>query len=113
MFSERIQSKIVDSEKTIIQTMKMMDDSRTKSLLVFDGDRFLGMITNGDLQRAIISNKPFDTPICKLLDSNKKYAHLGDDIQQIKDWMKGVRAEYMPILAHGESGKHDLGVGRL
>lgn len=98
MFSERIQSKIVDSGKTIIQTMKMMDDSRTKSFLVFDGDRFLGMITNGDLQRAIISNKPFDTPICKLIGSNKKYAHIGDDIQQIKDWMIGVRAEYMPIL---------------
>ena len=98
-FSERIQTIIVDSEKTIIQTMKMMDDARTKSLLVFEGDRFVGMITNGDLQRAIIANKPFNTPISTLIDNvNKKYAHQCDDIQQIKDWMKEVRAEYMPVL---------------
>ncbi len=31
MFSERIQSLMIDSGKTIIQTMKMMDDARTKS----------------------------------------------------------------------------------
>lgn len=98
-FSERIQTIIVDSEKTIIQTMKMMDDARTKSLLVFEGDRFVGMITNGDLQRAIIANKPFNIPISTLIDNaNKKYAHQGDDIKQIKEWMKEVRAEYMPVL---------------
>lgn len=99
MFSDRIQSIIVDAEKTIIQTMRIMDEVRTKSLLAFEKGRFVGMITNGDLQRAIIANKPFDTPIIRLVDnSNKKYAHLGDDHQRIKDWMIEVRAEYMPIL---------------
>lgn len=99
VFSERIQSLIIDSGKNIIQTMKMMDDARTKSLLVFEEDRFVGMITNGDLQRAIIANRPFNTPIGTLIDNaNKTYAHQGDDIQQIKEWMKEVRAEYMPVL---------------
>lgn len=99
MFSERIQSKIVDSAKTIIQTMKLMDDARTKSFLVFEGEKFLGMITNGDLQRAIIANKPFSLSIGNLVDNaNKKYAHPGDDIQHIKDWMLEVRAEFMPVL---------------
>ena len=99
MFSERIQSKIVDSGKTIIQTMKLMDDARTKSLLVFEGEKFLGMITNGDLQRAIIANKPFSLSIGNLVDNaNKKYAHSGEDIQHIKDWMLEVRAEFMPVL---------------
>lgn len=99
MFSERIQSKIIDSEQTIIQTMKLMDDARTKSLLVFEGEKFLGMITNGDLQRAIIANKPFSMPIGALINNaKKKYAHQGDDIQHIKDWMLEVRAEFMPVL---------------
>ena len=99
MRSERIQSIIVDADRTIIQTMKIMDDVRSKSMLVFCDGRFVGMITNGDLQRAIIANKPFDLPIRELVDNaNKKYAHVGDDIQSIKDWMIEVRAEYMPIL---------------
>ncbi len=98
-YSERIQSIIVEASSTIIQTMKMMDDTRTKSLLVFEYGRFLGMITNGDLQRAIIANEPFSMSIGNLIDNaSKKYACQGDDIHQIKDWMKEVRAEYMPVL---------------
>ena len=99
MFPERIQSKIIDSGQTIIQTMKLMDGARTKSFLVFERDKFLGMITNGDLQRAIIANKPFSLPIGNLINNaKKKYAHQNDDIQCVKDWMLEVRAEFMPVL---------------
>ena len=98
-YSKRIQEKIVDSGKTIIQTMRIMDDRFTKSLIVFDKECFLGIITNGDMQRAIISKVPFDTPIGNLVDnSTKRYAHVGDDRVQIKNWMIEKRAEYMPIL---------------
>lgn len=97
--SDPINRKIVDSHKSIIQTMKLMDEESTKSLLVFEGDRFLGMITNGDLQRAIIANKPFDTAIGTIVDnSNKKYAHTDDDEESIKSWMLEVRAEMMPVI---------------
>ena len=97
--SDSINRKIVDSHKSIIQTMKLMDEESTKSLLVFEGDRFLGMITNGDLQRAIIANKPFDTAIGTIVDnSNKKYAHTDDDEESIKSWMLEVRAEMMPVI---------------
>jgi dTDP-glucose pyrophosphorylase len=103
MFTERISSRIIEADKSIIQTMKFMDDARIKSLLVYDGDSFLGMITNGDLQRAIIANKTFDMPIKEILDhTNKKYAHKEDDIKHIKEWMIEVRAELMPILDHND-----------
>lgn len=79
--------------------MKMMDDCRAKSLLVFNQDRFLGLITNGDLQRAIIAKRPFDTEIGALIDnSGKTYAHISDDMDKIKSWMMEVRAEMMPVL---------------
>lgn len=99
MFSKRIHEKSIDNHKTIIQTMQLMDDRRTKSLLVFDDNRFLGMITNGDLQRAIIANKSFDTEIGTLIDnSRKRYACTTDDKHQIKAWMLEVRAEMMPVV---------------
>ncbi len=96
---EKISTKIVDPDKTIIQTMRFMDENRTRSLFVFDGEQFIGMITNGDLQRAIIAKKPFDTPIAKIINNETKlYAHVGDDLEQIKAWMIEIRAEYMPII---------------
>ena len=98
-YSERILKKIISADKTIIQTMKLMDDSYTKLLLVFDGENFLGIITNGDLQRAIISHIPFDTPIGKIVSrEGKLFAHVGDNREKIKEWMLEKRAELMPVL---------------
>lgn len=97
--SEHFRTKIVDSHQTIIQTMKMMDSCRSKALLVFDQGQFLGIITIGDLQRAIIANLPFDTPISTLIDNSaKKYALVSDDLEYIRTWMLKVRAEMMPIV---------------
>ncbi|MBE6330734.1 MAG: mannose-1-phosphate guanylyltransferase [Bacteroidales bacterium] len=98
-FSERIQKKIISADKTIIQTMKSMDESCTKLFLVFAGDRFLGIITNGDLQRAIIANIPFDTQIGEIVSrEGKLFAQEGDDRDKIKEWMLSKRSELMPIL---------------
>lgn len=103
MFSERIQSKIVDSGKTIIQTMKMMDEAFTKLFLVFEEEKFLGIITNGDLQRAIIANTPFNTPIGKIVSrEGKLYSHVGDNREKLKEWMLAKRAELMPVLDENE-----------
>ena len=47
-YTDKIKRKIVSAEKTVIQTMKIMDEGYTKSMLVFKGEKFLGIITNGD-----------------------------------------------------------------
>lgn len=99
IYSERIKKRIVSAEETIIQTMKLMDEEYVKLLLVFEGDTFMGIITNGDLQRSIISNIPFDTPIRKILKRDGKlFAYEGDDRTKIKEWMLSNRAELMPVI---------------
>jgi len=98
-YSERIQKKIITADKTIIQTMKLMDEAFTKLFLVFDDEKFLGIITNGDLQRAIIAHISFDTPISKIVSQEGKLlAHVGDNMDEIKEWMLEKRAELMPVL---------------
>ena len=98
-YSDKIRKRIVTADKTLIQTMKMMDEAFTKLLLVFEDEKFLGIITNGDLQRAIIAHTPFDTPIGRIVSrEGKLYAHVGDNRESIKEWMLSKRAELMPIL---------------
>lgn len=104
MDKERIRRFIIDKSTSIIQTMRMMDEQKSKSLLVYDGINFLGLITIGDLQRAIIANKSFEEPIGKLIDNeHKKYAHISDSKENIKSWMLQVRAEIMPVLDDGNN----------
>ena len=99
MFPEHLKTRVVEAHRTIIQTMTLMDECNAKSLLVFDQGRFRGLITIGDLQRAIIAKKPFDTEIGSLVDfSAKKYARIEDDQESIRTWMMQNRAEMMPVL---------------
>lgn len=98
-YTEKIKNRIVDSQKTLIQTMRLMDERCTKSLLVFNNHKFVGIITNGDLQRAIISKVPFETTIINILDNKtKRYAKSTDHREYIKTWMLEKRAEFMPVL---------------
>ncbi len=98
-YSEKIQKKIVNATYTLIQTLQLMDEGFTKSLIVFNNGQFVGIITNGDLQRAIIAKKAFDTPIGQLIDNTTKlYAKVGDNRESIKNWMIEKRAEFMPVL---------------
>ena len=98
-YSERIKTKIIPANKTIIQTRKLMDDACTKLFLVFDEAKFLGIITNGDLQRAIIAHRPFETPIGKIVSKiGKLFAKEGDDREKIREWMLAKRAEMMPVI---------------
>lgn len=89
----------IDVNATIIQTLKRMDEVRHKMLLVFKDSKFLSIITIGDIQRAIINNKPTNTPIEKIVDAKcKQYAFEGDDYEVIKNKMFSIRAEFMPVL---------------
>lgn len=99
MDKERIKDITIDKSQSIIQTMKTMDERKAKSLMVFDGDRFLGMITIGDLQRAIIAKIPYETSVGDIINNGlKKYAKATDSKDDIRRWMLQVRAEFMPIL---------------
>ena len=98
-FSDRITRRFIDAQETIIQTLGLMNQKRVKSLLVFKDTRFLGIITIGDLQRAIIAKVAFDTPIESVVDnSTKRYAKENEDRNQVKVWMLQNRAELMPVL---------------
>ena len=70
-----------------------------KSLIVFTLGGFKGIITIGDLQRAIIAKISLDTPIINILDNlTKEYANVRDSREDIKTWMIEMRAEFMPVL---------------
>lgn len=99
MNNSRIQKISIQKSLSIIQAMKTMDERKVKALIAFNGERFHGMVTIGDLQRAIIANKPFDIPVGSLIDNGaKKYARAEDGKDEVKKWMLQVRAEFMPIL---------------
>ena len=71
---EKISNRVIGVDETIINAMKKMDKEGVKLLFVFEDDKFLGILTIGDIQRAIIRNVDMNTAVRAILDENKIYA---------------------------------------
>lgn len=95
---ERIKSRVISQTASLLDAMKQMDDAKVKILFVFDGEHFEGIITIGDLQRAIIHNIALKEPLSRILKKNKIYGYLAEGESGIKEKMRLMRAEVMPIL---------------
>lgn len=94
----KIQNLVVPTSLSLFQAMKKMDELHTKTLFVFDGKLFKGLLTIGDIQRAIIRGVPLQNQIVEILDVNKIYASVEDSQKMISESMERIRAQYMPIL---------------
>ena len=95
---EKTSNRKIDKNLTILQAMKQMDREHVKVLFVFNDKRFAGILTIGDIQRAIIANKSLDASIQEIIDPEKVYAHTDETFEQIKEKMLQMRAECMPVL---------------
>lgn len=107
MGNSKIQSRTIQQTATILDAMKQMDAQKVKMLLVFDGEKFLSILTIGDIQRAIIKNSALTDAISCIVKYNKKYAALGEPLEVIKQKMISLRCECMPVL-DSEGNLHDV-----
>ena len=95
---ERIKTRVINPSISLLNAMKQMDAVRVKTLFVLSGDHFEGIITLGDIQRAIINSIPLKEPVSRILTKDKVYGYKGESEDCIKEKMRKMRAEVMPIL---------------
>ena len=93
-----IEKRKIDPMVSLIDAMKLMDEIKVKMLFVFKNEHFEGIITIGDIQRAIIKNIALGSPVSVILDKEKKYASSDESIDSIKKKMLNMRAECMPVI---------------
>lgn len=94
----KIKNRVIESSISLLQAMKKMDVENVKTLFVFEKEYFEGILTIGDIQRAIIKGIGLSEPVNKVLDKHKVYAFLTESKEQIVEKMRLMRAEVMPIL---------------
>lgn len=96
---QKIKERIIKKEVTLINALKIMDSTGFRSLLVLDdSDIFEGILSIGDIQRAIIKNLPLDTHVSDVLRETPRIAHKETPVEQIKDEMLRFRMEFVPVI---------------
>lgn len=96
---EIIQNISISKNATILDALKRMDLIKRKLLIVTnDENLFCGLVSIGDIQRAIIKDINITEEIQKILRDDVIIAHQNDDIENVKTRMKERRNEFMPII---------------
>ncbi len=95
---EKLENRRIDLDASVLDALELMDFRKIKLLFVFEEQKFVGLLTIGDIQRAIIRGIPLSERISKIFDKNKIYAHESDSEEDIKKTMARLRTECMPVV---------------
>ena len=101
MNTEKIlfKNRTISYNASLLDALKQMDSLDKKLLIVLKKNKFAGLLSAGDIQRAVIQNKPLDTLINKTLRKNIRIASPGDDFNTIKQMMFSYRMELCPVVS--------------
>jgi CBS domain-containing protein len=97
--SEKIKSITIKPNTSLLKALQIMDQLSVKLLIVCEKQKFLSVLSIGDIQRAIIKNYPVESPISVTLRSNIRIAKVGENEEVIREVMLSERIECMPIIA--------------
>lgn len=94
----KIQERAIQNTVTVLQSLKKMDEVKVKMLFVFEGDKFLSILTIGDIQRAIIKGINMSELVTAILDIKKKFVSPDESHEKVRQKMLSLRAECMPVV---------------
>lgn len=95
---EKIQSRSIQCSLSLLGALKKMDSEHVKMLFVYEGEKFGGILTIGNIQRSIIKGVSMEASVSEIIERDKTYAHVNDSKEGVKNLMKQFRAECMPVL---------------
>jgi dTDP-glucose pyrophosphorylase len=92
-------SRNISPSFSMLDALKRMDSVDGKLLIIEEYGKYFGLISAGDIQRAIIRGEKLDTNIMTLLRSNLKTANENTSIEEIRKLMFEFRMEFCPVIS--------------
>lgn len=94
----KYQQITISGDSTILFALKYMDKIDRKLLLIVDNEKYIGLLSIGDIQRAIIKNADLTRSVKQILRDDYTIARPGDTTEKIRKLMFFHRAEFMPVV---------------
>lgn len=91
-------NNLIPPDTTILSALKIMDAINQKLLIIVEGEKFIGVLSIGDIQRAIINQKNLDAPVTDILRSIITVANVNEPEESIRRKMIELRTESMPVI---------------
>lgn len=95
MINEKI---VISADIRLLDVLEIMDKAERRLLIVCEGKAFLGVISIGDIQRAILAKRDLQEPVRNFLRKKVTFARDHEDVGQIKRIMQQKKIECMPVV---------------
>jgi dTDP-glucose pyrophosphorylase len=96
--TDRWKELYIDPNATLIQGLKQMDAIHRKLLILFKDGKFRALLSIGDIQRAIIQNKPLESPVLQAVREQQRFASPQHSNSEIESMMIEFRMELCPVV---------------
>jgi len=99
VISKRYKQVLVTLDMSLKEAIKQMDKAGLQVLIVVDSEsRILGIITDGDMRRAIINKVDFNEPVKAIMNKNPVTIYFSDDKNKALKLMKKYHIKHIPIV---------------
>jgi len=97
------QTYTTDPGSTVFQALEQMADKDVGALLVFDGDRMVGLISERDYARKVIlKNKVSkDTPVADIMSTEMVTVSPSTDLETCMQLITEHRVRHLPVVEDG------------
>lgn len=92
-------STVVPPTAPISDAIRIIDASSMQICLVVDeGDRLLGTVTDGDIRRGILKSVPLSGPVTAIMNADPSTGRIGQSREALLGRMRERRIHQLPIL---------------
>ena len=90
---------LIDKNTTLLETMKIIDNSALQfAVVVDDANYLLGTVTDGDIRRGILRGEGLDVPIKKVMNASPITASIENTYSDCLNLLKKHKLKQLPIV---------------
>ncbi len=94
---------VIDPDATLRDAMTSLEHSRTQIVLVLDRqDRLAGVVTDGDIRRAVLRGVQLDDPIRSCMNGHPTALPAGTPRWRLLNRMREGRVHHLPLVGEAE-----------
>ncbi len=94
---------IIDGSKTVYDALEIMVQKNIGSLVVYENNQFVGVVTERDYaQKVIVKGKhSHNTLVSEIMQAAPSSVKLDDTIERCMELMSDKHVRYLPVVAEG------------
>jgi CBS domain-containing protein len=86
-------------ERSIRDAAMLMADIDSGALLIHEGDRLIGMVTDRDIAvRAVAAGLDSNTPVRQVMSGDVRYCFDDEDVEHVAANMADIQVRRLPVL---------------